>query len=1347
VFACAYTFGQGINAVVGGTVSDPSKALIPGVTVTATNTGTGIVNSTVTNESGAYQFPALQPGTYKVTAELPGFQTQTLTDVALGGAQQVTLNFVLQVAAAAGQQVEVTVSADTVLATSSNSIGTVLPEYKLRDLPALTGNVLNLVSNVPGVQRDNTGTFGYMAGGRLGDVNSTLNGVNVNDGRYENGAWSSVYTSPDLVEEVKVVVAPVDAETARGNGQVQMITRSGTNQFRGSLSWSNHNSSLDANDWFNNRNGIGKSYDNRNLYSARLGGPIFKNKTFFFALFSGQRDFKKVAATGLTWTDMAKAGIFRYWPNVDSTNASGNNPGVNAFGTPVAPKGATQDSPSAIGLFGSCNFNGAPVANCTPFNNPLTRSTVPFMQTEFSKMPSPNLFTGNTGDGLNTANISFVRRQDGFDQTNGNSDEVDRDQYNARIDHNFNSKHKVSLIATNEHTWGTATQAGLSNWPQSYSGLAVKRPVVYTIQVSSTLSSSMLNQLRLGKSGTNNWQWGAADQSTPLGAQIRPLLYYANGIPIGTMTFATGILPFATKGQFGRWREGINPRYSIGDDVSWTVRKHAFKGGFEWRRTESNGFNDPNITPQGTLGAGNNPLTLNSSLGFTGLTATQATLATNFIYDTAGQISNVQEAFGILSATNTQLQPTPIVPNNRHWNYQNEMSAYFKDDYKFRPDLTINLGVHWEWYGQPYEAHGLAARVVGNDLNAFFPTCASTPGTAIPDPAGIGDTSCTNLTQVQFVGKNSTHPDIGVNWKGNDYRSFAPSIGIAWDVPWGEKGKTVLRAGYGIAYEGALRNFITVDGAINTVPGINLISGGTGAQWNAPAAGNGTPITTLANLGLPIPFPAGQPTQAPFPVTPTGRSLGITTYNYTNPYTQNWNLELQREVAKNTTVEIRYVGTKGTKLWATVNYNDLAMYQRPNAVGLFKAFDVARNGGESPLLDQLFNGVGLAGTCVQNGTTCTGAQILRTNTTTRGYLANGNYGTLLNSLNTTLAYSGSGTTDAGQVLRHAGFANTYLTPNPQYTTVNLMENDQNSTYHSLNVQVTRRLSAGFTNTTSFIWSKAMGAGNYVDPLQRDWKTLQLQDHKGQFSSSGTYELPFGMNHALLGNAPGWAQRIVGQWQIGGIANYVTGAPLSFTTGVNPFSNTTTEAGRPNLVGPMPKGSVAKTPNGVFYFNNYTTGGIPGSSLPNGDPAFAQAAPNCVPTQPITPTTPGPCNNLALGLSNRALLDPNGNVVMTNPLGGTKGNLQQNSVRGPGALYFDMNMVKRVRVSESKNIELRVDIVNVLNHPNFSDPATTPTNNMSLASTTFGSITQLRSGLNTGGNGGMRSFILNTRFNF
>src|SRR5438477_4231611 len=130
----SYSFSQTANATLGGTVSDASRALIPGVTITATNTGTGIITSVASNEAGAYQFASLQTGTYKVTAELPGFQTQTYENVTLGISQQVRLNFALQVGSVA-QAVEVTVAADTLIATSSSSVGNVLPEYKVRDLP------------------------------------------------------------------------------------------------------------------------------------------------------------------------------------------------------------------------------------------------------------------------------------------------------------------------------------------------------------------------------------------------------------------------------------------------------------------------------------------------------------------------------------------------------------------------------------------------------------------------------------------------------------------------------------------------------------------------------------------------------------------------------------------------------------------------------------------------------------------------------------------------------------------------------------------------------------------------------------------------------------------------------------------------------------------------------------------------------------------------------------------------------------------------------------------------------------------------------------------------------------
>ena len=1279
---------QTVNATLGGTVADPSGALIPGVTITATNTGTGIVSTLVTNESGSYSFASLQPGTYKLSAALPGFQTETFTDVALGGAQQVRINFTLKVAGTA-TNVEVAISADTLLATSSNSVGTTLPEYKLRDLPVQTRNVFNLVANTPGVQSSG-GTIGIMAGGRLGDVNATRDGVNVNDGRYENGAWSVVFTSADMVEEVKIVVAPVDAETSRGSGQVAMVTRSGTNTFHGSAAWTNHNSALDTNNWFNNQTGVSKSYDNRNQMTARLAGPIIRNKTFFFVLYEGQRDIKRTQASGLTFTDMAKAGIFRYWPGVDNNNANNSNPSVDRLGNPIAPVGATGPL-AAIDMLGNCTFNGAPVANCQTYRDPAGSrtaiSTVPFIQEQLKRMPSPNEFTG--GDGLNTANIRFVRRQEGLDLTNGNGDEVNRDQYNARIDHNFNSNNRVSLLATKEKTWATATQAGLRGWPQGYDGLAVKRPYLYSIQLSSTISSTLLNQLRLSKRASNNWQWGSADRNDEIGAEARKLHASANGIPY-QVTFATGIPSFSNIGGFGRWREGINPMKSVGDDLSWSHGKHAFKLGIEWRRQESNGFNDPNYDPVTTLGSPNAlALTGLTSTQYPGLNATPATLARNILYDLTGSVANINQAFGVVSSSDTRLQSTPVIRNNRHWNYQSEVEWYLKDEWKFRSNLTLNLGVHWAWYGNPWEHDGLAARIIGDSTDVYSNVkCTSSPGT-------IGFTStCTDLVEVQFVGKNSPNPNLKTNLKGNDLNNFAPSVGFSWNVPWfSDAHPTVVRAGYGMNYEGALRNFINVDGDINTVPGINLVSGGSGRTYNPSS------YLSLAGVTLPIPLATGTPTTAPFLLPTTDRSLEITTYDNVSPYTQNWNFEIQRQVAKDMTVEVRYIGSKGTKRTGNYSVNAIAGLGRNRE--LFDAFNIVRSGGESTLFNTMLMGANLGG--VINATTYTGSMALRTNTTTRADLANGNVGTLINRVNTSLLGG-----DNGTALRRAGYAENYIVPSPQYSLATVLGNLTNSTYHAMQLQFTKRLKGGFSNTTTWTFSKAMGPGTDIDPDRRGIeKSLQTTDVMHQITSNGTYELPFGIGHSLLGNAPGWVQHIVNKWQLGGIMNYNTGNPISITSGIATISTT---GAKPNQVGEIPKdmGKITKLPNGVTYFDGYTQ---------IADPSF-------------TPTT---ANGLNVGYTNKAILDPDGNLILVNPQPGELGTLGFATLRGPGALRFDLNMVKRFRIQETKEVEFRVDVINVLNHPVFGNPSTAIN-----SSGNFGRITTAT---------GTRSFITNLRFNF
>src|SRR5215471_8778859 len=244
LFAAPALFSQSSNGTISGSVADASSAVMPGVTVTATNNATGVVTTALSNDSGVYNFPSLLPGTYKITAELPGFRTATFNDVQLGNNGQLRLNVTLEVAAAA-QSVEVSVEAANLITTSSSSVGEVLPQKQVQDLPLVSNNVLDLVGVMGGTVLTNDKVFGAeqttLAGVSARDINIQRDGISVNNQRWPNGLETPTKMNPDLVGEIRMVLAPVDAEMGRGNGQIQIQTRSGTNQFRGSAVWNIQN--------------------------------------------------------------------------------------------------------------------------------------------------------------------------------------------------------------------------------------------------------------------------------------------------------------------------------------------------------------------------------------------------------------------------------------------------------------------------------------------------------------------------------------------------------------------------------------------------------------------------------------------------------------------------------------------------------------------------------------------------------------------------------------------------------------------------------------------------------------------------------------------------------------------------------------------------------------------------------------------------------------------------------------------------------------------------------------------------------------------------------------------------
>ncbi len=1265
---------QTTNATLGGTVSDSTGALIPGVTVTATNTQTGIVTTVLTNETGAYNFASLQTGIYKVTAELPGFQTQAYSDVTLGVAQQVRLNFTLQVGAQS-QQVEVNVAADTLIATTSSSVGTVLPEYKLRDLPLPTRNALDLVLTTAATQG------GSFAGARTVSVNTVRDGIPVSDGRYDVGVSASTYVSPDLVEEVRIIVAPADAEMGRGSGQVQMATRSGTNQFHGSVFEVNRNSALSANSWGNNFRGVGKDYKNGNQFGGRLGGPIIKNKTFFFFLFDGQRFLTRSNFIANVLTAPARQGIFRYYEGIQNGNILSNSPVVNVDGSPKFGE------PRAVSVFGRDNLRPG-------------MDTSGWMQRLLSLMPPANDFT--VGDGLNTAGYQWLRRVRGVDTSVGDGQDTNRNQYNARIDHNFNSNHKASFSWTQEHDWSATTQTGIANWPGGWDGTVVRDPRFFQASLVSTLSPTILNEFRFGSRRNNHFAWNAIQRPDSIGDEARKLLPTKGG----ELFYPTQILFPDNFVQAGQTRGQTSPIYSYSDTLSWTRSKHAFKTGFEARFNASRGYNfgaDPKLLfPTVTIGAGSVPVTgIANNPAFPNLIGTNITTAQNLLLDLSGSVSGVSRTFYIEKPTDKEFTGTVQVPKDNH---QNEWSAFFKDDWKIRPNLTLNLGVRYDYYGVPWESNGLMAFPIGG--NSALYGISGKDNSALWNPYATGGSP----TQLQFTGKKSPNPSK--QWYNDDWNNFSPAVGFSWSLPWWGKDKTILRAGYGMSYPGTA----------NFNAGWNF-SNPDGYSFGQNLTRLGLSTTYFNLVTLPIPVPPPGPSVPPLaiePVTQRSTSLRASDEHRVVPYIQNWNLEIQRSLASNLTFEARYIGSKGTKLLGGISLNDVNIFEN----GILDAFNITRAGGDAPLFDQMLKGLVMnAGQSAVGTNGVTGSAALRQNTIFRTFLANGSVGQFASALNTQATV----TNVPGGLVRNGGFPENFIVVNPQFASVRMDTNPSNSSYHAMTLQVTKRLSHGFTNQTSYTWSKTLGdasddgAAAYLNPRNRSLNKALVDFHRTHgFRSNGTYELPFGPGRPFLSNAPRFVTRLVERWQLGGILSWNSGAPLTITANNSTFTQNT--GNMPVILGDFPKSSGKVTPvaNGAIYF--------PGLQQVT-DPAKAGVT---------------MAQGLQSQFSNYAIADANGKIILGNAAPGTLGTLGQRWIQGPSHIGFDVDLVKHVKIGESKDFEVRIDAINVLNTPRWLDP------NTNINSTSFGRLTASdptgsfqQSDVATGA----RTFTITARVNF
>ncbi|PYS30403.1 MAG: hypothetical protein DMG11_05340 [Acidobacteria bacterium] len=1361
-------FTQSSNARVSGTIDDATRAVLPGVTVTATNTATGVVTTVLTNEAGAYNFASLTPGVYTVSAELPGFRTRSYTDVELGNAQSLRLNFTLTVGSL-NTDVEVTVAVDSLLATSSSSVGSVLSEARIQALPIVGNNVLGLLDTLPGTRMDANGVTGTFAGLGTRSVNVTRDGME-SSGAARNmqaGMSTSTFMSPDLIGEMRLILAPVDAEMGRGNGQMQVFTKSGTNQFKGSAALYIRNSALDANTWGNNRavdpitgawKPLTKDWVNRNEYSGSLGGPIVKNKTFFFALWDGLLVSERAIQNPLVLTPCAQNGVFRYFDNwnngnaLQATQATGGTPTiavVDGLGTPVRPATNPDGSPYTGALRYASVFG--PLAN-TPARADCSDAQVQgnpwdayrkamdstgFVKQLLGKMPLPNNYEIANSDGLNTAGYRWVRAMHGGNEGifSFGGTGVARKQINVKLDHNLNTMHKVAGTYTYENSSGGAN---LMTWPDTFGGSRSRHPQHLSLTFTSTLSPAIVNEARAGMRRTGFTQWNGLNNPDTGGAGQKFFPNYA-GYPV-YLGLGLNQVNFQANSPLGGGNtqtfEDHTAMWQYGDTLSWTKGTHAFKFGGEIRRGASWGL-DAGIgitaIPRaigGDLATSAISATAISTTNMPGLAGTTAAgnnvRMRNLLSFLAGSLGSITQYYYMQS-------PTKLDAWDDYKTYAgkirdihgNEFSVFFKDDWKVSKSLTLNLGLRYDYLGVPYEVNGLMPLPIGGGAAAF-----GISGRSFNDWMSPGRRA--DLTVFQYVGKNSPNPNIP--WYPNDWNNFGPAVGFAWQVPWFGAGKTTVRGGCQVTYQ-------IGDGYSSIVQETSAPGSSQNVTYIGDSNANAyLDLTKLPSL-IPVPVPTG-PLQ-PIDIRERSQGLFIPDPNLVTPYAQNLTLSITRSIGSNVSLDVRYSGTLGRKQRSASNNINVPNF-RSN--GLKDAFDAVRSGGESALLNQMFNGINIAGAgfgpvgTTFNAVPQTAGLHMRSSSTFNANLANGNYTALATTLNTlnyanafnpTLPLIPAGV--QGAVMRYSGlFPENFIATNPQFGGVNLMTNNISNNYHSLNAQITLRPVRGISTQTTYTWSKNMGAGFpgtdglgqvFTDPLNRRADYAVLPDTRvHDFRTNGTLALPIGPNQLLFGNSSGVVARIIEGWQLSWIANMNTGQPLSIATlannvGVNQLYNN----GTPDIVGPFDiKGGKVQFlggPNGSYF-----------------DPASFRVVrdPQC---GAVTTS-----QNLRTSCTLNAIADATtGQILLQNPLPGTRGTLGQRVVEGPGRWRFDAGLGKSFKLTESKSLQFRVDARNVLNHPE-PNPTGLVTN---INDVNFGLIT----GVNAKSETSFREVQAQLRFNF
>ena len=1171
LFALVSAQAQGIDATVNGTVKDSAGALIAGANVTLIDTATSHETTVTSNNDGFYVFQNVRPGTYSLVASHSGFKKHEVSGVKVDVGTPATVNFDL---VAGGLEETVTVSASdaAVPINSTNAeLSATVRQQQINDLPLNGRNPITLAGLQAGVSAGATNRTATINGLRGTFSNLTWDGININDPFIRTDSlFGDAAPSVPGVAEFTLTTQNAGPSDGLGVAQVKLVTPRGSNQFHGSLFEYHRNDALDANSFFNNAAGVANEKLIQNQFGFQIGGP------FVLPRFGegGPRTYGK-----------DKLFFYAYY---EGTIAR----------TDESVTRTVLTSQARQGLFTYTGGDG--VRRTVNLLNLSGLSTDPVTTSLINLTPLPNDLTG--GDRLNFARFRF-----------NTPSGVDQHLWGFRTDYDRSSRHRFELTFSQFHF-------SLPNDPfnaigEPFPGLPgggqqSKRPRLAAAW-NWTPTANLNNELRGGF--MKNKPQFVNNQTFDRGYRV---------------TFPLISDPEQNFLEQGR-KTGI---YELMDNAGWARQNHFIQFGGNFRLVKIDPFNAGGTIPLVTVGFNDvgtfNPLAPNLFPG--GISATDFNNATSILASLTGPIASVAETFNSLDKTSGLSRGLMNRQAYQYWS----LGPYIGDTWRVRPNLTLNLGLRYEFVSVPVEKNGLLQLPVGGLEAILDPN-------ALVDAASGGGRPLFN----------------------NDLNNFAPSFSFAWD-PF-KKGRTSIRGGYGISYV-IDNNISTIDNASNR-------------GFSQAITLNGT--TGTLNSGIPtVPIPSFSLPQTSLENFRQNNAFALFTFDpdLRVPYVQQWNIGAQHEILRDTVLEVRYVGNRGTKLTRAIDVNQ----QRIFANGFFEDFQRA-----------MFNFNNCGGRVNPTALQCANRQPLQLLPSFGAFALN--QATFLSAVrqgeparaldfyitNKAFFFSGFG----GEAFGSTQVLTPYL-PNPSAYVADYVGNGAYSNYNALQVEVRRRYTNGFDFQANYTWSKSLtdyegSATNFLGLLDLTLgdiveKRRANNDLTHVFKANSGYELPFGSGKRWVNN--GFMSTLLGGIKLTGIFTAQSGRPISFVSA----RGTLNRVGRSaqNTVNTNLTIDELQSQTGLFF----------------------------------DPVTGAPLMFHPDLIANRLTL-------LRNPAAGTVGNLQLTPVSGPGYWNLDMGFIKRTRVTENTNIEFRMEVFNVFNHTNFFVGAAALPQNVNAA--TFGQITE------------------------